>query len=235
MNDFEIPNERNLPPGQLERRRSHLVRELKLRRRRRRFVLSLVPAVAILLIAATGFTAYVLRTEPSHFESIGCYDRADLSANVSIVNPDPRGPLALCRELWEQGAVGSPVPDRLAACVLTTGPVGVFPSSDAQTCERMGLADLSEEGEAESKRFVRLRDAIFARIGEPPSGSSRGSSLCVGEKRARALVRRELDEHGYADWKIVTAGDGFTPDRPCAEPSFDGGSKSVILLAGARN
>jgi hypothetical protein len=130
--------------------------------------------------------------------------------------------------------VGEPVPAHLAACVLSTGPVGVFPSEGAETCEQMGLADLSAEGEAESRRFVRMRDAVYARLGSPASGSSRRSGPCVGEERARAIVLEELASHGYEGWSVETAGEGFTADRPCAEVSFDGGSRIAILLAGAR-
>jgi hypothetical protein len=235
MSDFELPPERDLPRGRIERRASHLVRELTASRRRRRLVLSVVPALAVLLVGATGFTAYtLLRTEPTHFESIGCYDRADLAANVAVVDAQGRGPLAVCRGVWRQGALGRPVPERLAACVLETGPIGVFPSTDDRTCERLGLADLSAAALRESTRFVRLRDAIFAQIGVPPSGSSRGSSRCVGAERARAIVREELDAHGYSDWKVEIAGEAFTSERPCAVVSFDGGNKTVLLLAGAR-
>ena len=234
MNDFQIPTERDLPRAQLERRASHLIRELARSTRRRRLVLSLVPAVAVLLTAATGFTAYtLLRTEPSHFESIGCYDRASLDANVAVVSSDGSGPIAQCRRLWVKGDIGSPVPARLAACVLQTGPIGVFPSSGPQTCERLGLADVSAAALGESKRFARLQDAIVARIGVPPSGSTRGTG-CVGEERAHAIVRHELVVHGYADWKVVTAGGEFTAERPCAEVSFDTGAKTVYLVPGLR-
>jgi hypothetical protein len=233
MNEFEIPPERDFPSGEHERRAKHLVRELTTTRRRRRLVLSLVPAVAILLTAATGFTAYtLLRTEPTHLESIGCYDRASIGGNVTVVSPDGRSPVAQCRDLWQQGVVGEPVPAQLAACVLSTGPVGVFPSEGDQTCERMGLADLSAKGEAESRRFVRMRDAIYARLGSPASGSSRRSGPCVGEEHAGAIVREELAAHGYEGWDVKTVGEGFTTDRPCAEVSFDGGSKTALLLAG---
>ena len=236
MDDFKLPRERDFPPGQQERRARHLMRELSATRRRRRLVLTLVPAVVVLLTAATGFTAYtLLRAEPSHFESIGCYDRADVSGNVTIVSPDGRGPIAQCRALWREGVVGSPEPAQLAACVLSTGPVGVFPSTGHQTCEQMGLADLSVRGEAASRRFVVLRDAIYARIGIPGSGSSRRSGPCVGEQRARSVVRTELDAHGYEDWQIETGGESFSAERPCAQASFDGSSKTVVLIAGTRN
>jgi hypothetical protein len=235
VSEFEIPEERDFPPGRQERRARHLVRELSATCRRRRLVLTLVPAVIVLLTAATGFTAYtLLRTEPSHFESIGCYDRADVDANVTVISPDGRGPVAQCRELWEQGTMARPVPQRLVPCVLATGPIGVFPSAGDRTCERMGLADLSSKGQAESKRFVRMRNAVYAEIGTPASGRSRGSSHCIGEARARSIIRRVLDAHGYSDWTVATTGEGFSRERPCAEASFDGGSKTALLWPGSR-
>lgn len=231
MSDHQIPVDRNFPRGQLERRARHLVRELSATRRRRRLLLTLVPAVVILLTAATGFTAYSLfRTEPTHFESIGCYGRADLEADVTVVSPDGTSALEQCRRLWEEGSMGRPVPQHLAACVLDTGPIAVFPSIGARTCEQMGLADLSARGRAESRRFVEMRDAVYAEIGTPGSGSSRGSPTCVGEAQARETVRRLLDRHGYADWKIGTAGGEFSSRQPCADVSFDGGSKTALLL-----
>ena len=231
MSDHQIPDERDFPRGQMERRARHLVRELSASRRRRRLLLTLVPAVVILLTAATGFTAYsLLRTEPTHFESIGCYERPNLSANVAVISPDGTGAVEQCRKLWEEGSMGNPVPQQLAACVLDTGPIAVFPSIDARTCERIGLADLSARGRAESMRFVQMRDAVYAEIGTPASGSSRGSSKCVAEAQARETVRRLLDRHGYRDWRIVTAGGEFSAQRPCADVSFDGGSKTALLL-----
>jgi hypothetical protein len=238
VSDLDIPAERDFPHGRQEQRARQLVRELSAARRRRRLALTLVPAVIVLLTAATGFTAYTfLREDPSHFESIGCFDRADLGANVSVVSPDGRSAVEQCRDLWQEGAVavGQPVPAKLAACVLNTGPVGVFPSMDDQTCERLGLADLSVAGEVEGRRFVRMRNAIYARIGTPASGSSRGSSHCVGEERAHVIVRRVLDAHGYSDWTVRTVGEAFSRDRPCADVSFDGGGKEALVTSFGRN
>ena len=130
--------------------------------------------------------------------------------------------------------MSGPAPQQLAACVLETGPVAVFPSTDGRTCERMGLADLSARGRAESERFVQMRDAVYAEIGTPGSGSSRGSSHCVGEAKAREAVRRLLDRHGYADWRIITGGWKFSAQRPCADVSFDGGSKTALLHSTGR-
>jgi hypothetical protein len=233
--------ERDLPAGRLQRRREHLVSELRTwdqttRRRRRRLALVLVPAFVAILVV-TGFTTYALTREPTHLESVGCYDSASLDASVAVVSADGRDPTAICNEIWQRGVLpGVPVPTKLAACVLETGAIGVFPSSDAGTCEKLGLADLPTSYAAEGKRFAALRDAIVAQVGEPASGSSRGGPECVGVEQARAIVRSELDVHGYGDWTVEVAGGAFTPARPCADVSFDAAGKQVFLLpAGPRS
>lgn len=230
---LRLPARRDFPEGMLERQKQYLLNELALlsgrKRRRRRLVLVLVPAV-IVLLAATAFTTYALTREPTHLESIGCYDRADLRANTAIVNADGRDPVAICTELWHQGAFGKgSAPAQLEACVLTTGAIGVFPSTGGKTCGRLGLAPLPASYASEAKRFAELREAIVAELGEPGSGSSRRGPQCVHESAARALVRRELNAHGYSDWQIQTAGGHFSAERPCAEPSFDTGGKVVLL------
>jgi hypothetical protein len=232
-----LPPERDLPPGRLQRRKEHLVSEVSVwdraaRRRRRRVALILVPAV-IVLLGLTGFTTYALTREPTHLESVGCFETAALDGNIAIVNADGRDPTAICGELWREGAMGGgPAPESLAACVLDTGVIGVFPSSGEDACKQLGLADLPPTYAAEGRRFAKLRDAIVDYLGEPASGSSLGDRRlkCVGEEEARALVRRELDAHGYDDWGIEVSGDGFTAERPCAEASFDGDRKTVVLI-----
>lgn len=233
--ELNIP-ERDLPPGRLQLRKEQLVSELstfdrKTRRRRRRFALVVVPA-AIAILAATGFTTYALTREPTHLESVGCYDRASLEANVAVVNADGRDPTAICNEIWQRGDLpGVPVPTKLAACVLESGAIGVFPSSDASTCEKLGLADLPASYAQEGKRFAALRDAIVAKVGEPASGSTRGGPQCVGEDEARAVVRQELDSHGYQDWTVKVAGGEFSAATPCADVSFDGGAVLLVPVS----
>lgn len=228
-----LPEARDLPPGRLDRRARHLVAELTRaeapRRRRRRLVLVLAPA-ALALVAATGFTTYSLLREPTHLMSIGCYETASESANVAIVDSEGRSPVETCAELWRAGDIGAPVPRALAACVLGTGAIGVFPGSREGTCAGLGLADLEASTLAELERFSALRRAILAELGEPATGSSVGSSKCLGEHDARAATRRALDEHGYGEWTIDVAGDGFTAERPCAEAAFDHGHRAVTLI-----
>ena len=150
-------------------------------------------------------------------ETVGCFERASLSANVTVVSAS-RDPAAICSEILQAGDLpGAPVPDELASCVLDTGAIGVFPSSGPETCEQLGLADLPASYAVEGKRFAALRDAIVAQLGEPASGSTRGGPQCVGEDEARAIVRRELDAHGYADWDVKVVGEPFSAERPCAD------------------
>jgi hypothetical protein len=229
-----VPAERDLPPGRLQRRKEHLVSELRawdgaVRHRRRRLLLVLVPAAAVVL-AVTGFTTYALTREPTHLESVGCFETAELDGNVAVVSADGRPPTAICAEVWQQGAMGGrAVPDNLAACVLDTGAIGVFPSSGASTCEQLGLADLPATYAAERKRFAELREAIVAQIGEPPTDTSPNTLKCVSEAEARALIRRELDAHGYGEWGIEVPGDG-TADGACLQVAFDGEHRVVLLV-----
>jgi hypothetical protein len=233
-----IPVERELPRRSL--RRAHLVGELanwtsNARRRKRHRVLVLVPAV-LAFLAVTGFTTYALTREPTHLESIACYDRASLDADVAVVGSDERHPLDICGEVWRTGAFGqegeSPL---LAACVLQTGAIGVFPKSGGVTCAELGLADLPPSFPDAAARFAGLQAAIFAKVGEPASGSSRGGPECLGADDAHMIVRRELIVRGYADWEIQLAGGEFSAAQPCTDVSFDAAGKTVLLTpAGPR-
>lgn len=233
MDELRPPAGRSLPRGQLERRRNHLVSELRLnaergRRRRRRVTLIAVPA-ALLALAATGFTTYALTREATKLESIGCFDRATLEANTTIVGADGRHPVEICREIWASGGMGrSEPPSTLAACVLESGAVGVFPGGRG-TCAGLGLADLPASYARDARRFSALRDALVARLGEEGTGMSLPKGPCIGERDARAIVREELDARGFDDWSIeVTA--SFSEARPCASLAFDGAEEVVYLI-----
>jgi hypothetical protein len=232
---LQIPERRELPAAWIAQHREFLLEEVRRPRgkRRRRLLIALVPAVVVLL-GATAFTTYSLTREPKHLESIGCYDRASLAANVAVVGADGRDPVAVCKQVWLQGALGSRVPERLEACVTSTGAIGVFPSSRGDTCGSIGLAPLPASYATEAARFAGLRDAIVGRLGEPASGSTKRGPQCVDKAPAIAFVRRELDARGYGDWQIKIGGGEFSPRRPCAEPSFDTGAKAVYLIPATR-
>ena len=233
--DTRIPARRDLASGRLQLRREHLVSEVTIwereaQRRRRRLALVLVPAV-LAVLAVTGFTTYALTREPTHLESVGCFETADLDGNIALVNADGRAPTAICAELWRQGDMGpGPAPESLAACVLETGAVGVFPSSGNDTCEQLGLANVPPTYAAKAERFAALRDAIAAALGAS-YGSTERDPKCLREEEARVLVRRELTARGYEDWSIEVIGSGFTAS-PCAAVGlgFDGERNVVFLV-----
>jgi hypothetical protein len=236
MNRLQIPERQEPTAAWIERRRDHLLAELGRQpareRRRRRFVLVLVPAI-IVLLGATAFTTFSLTREARHLESVGCYDRADLAANAAIVSANSRSPIAICGEVWQQGALGKPIPPRLEACVLGSGAIAVFPGP-AGTCGRLGLAPLPASYAAAARRFGALRDEIVAKLGTPASGAARRGPQCVGEAQAVAFVHKALSRHGYRGWKVRIAGGHFSSARPCAEPSFDTGAKTVYLIPARR-
>jgi hypothetical protein len=233
--ETRIPAQRDLPPGRLQARKEHLVSEVTMweraaQRRRRRLGLVLLPVV-LAVLAVTGFTTYALTREPTHLESVGCFETAELDGSIAIVNADGRNPTAICAELWRQGDMGhGPAPEKLAACVLETGAVGVFPSSGKDTCEQLGLTDLPPTYAAEAERFAALRDAIAAELGASYGGTERDPK-CLREEESRALVRHELAARGYENWSIEVIGDGFTAG-PCAAVGlgFDGERKVVFLV-----
>jgi hypothetical protein len=225
--DLHVPAPRDLPPGRAQARKEHLVAEVARslgaaqRRQRRRVVVGvLVPAVALLL-AGVGVSAYLLTRPATQLDGIGCYRSASLEADTAVVSADGRNPVSACADVW-RSAFGTPPPS-LRACVLESGAVGVFPGANAETCRRLGLAELASGYEAEARRFAKLRDALVTRFG----------AACVGEGEARRIVRDQLADRGFDDWKIEEgagiAGEGFSADRPCAGLAFDG-ERQVIML-----
>jgi hypothetical protein len=190
------------------------------RRRRRRLLGSLVPAV-VLLLGATGIGTYILTREATHLESIGCYATADLGADTTIVSADGRDPVAVCAELWQDGAVGSgQVPTELAACVLPGGAAGVFPAAGPDTCNSLGLAKLAEGFAVDAGRVADLSGAVTARL----------AIDCLGEAEARGIAQRELAARGFAGWRVEVAGDGHSSARPCTQFGTDASDRLALLI-----
>lgn len=226
--DLVVPARRDLPPGRLQARKEHLVSEIALsvrsaqRRRRRRLVVgALVPAVALLL-AGVGVAGYLLTRPATQVEGIGCYRSASLEADTAVISGDGRSPAAACADVW-RSEFGTEPPS-LHACVLESGAVGVFPGANGETCRRLGLAELDGGYEVEARRFAKLRDALVARF----------EGACLSEAEARRIVREELSDRGFDDWKIEEGagirGEGFSADRPCAGLALDGERKVVTLV-----
>jgi hypothetical protein len=221
-----------------------------LRRRRLRL---LVPA--LVLTGAAGAVGYALvNNGVSSPQTVACYQSADLHARTQVVVGDARGPAANCADLWTNGAFGPPSVPPLVVCALPSGMAGVFPDADGtDVCARLGLAPVPAPGPAptpvpvpgsapsspavpgsaptstptpadENARFLAFRDAVLPQFLD---------AACVDPATAQAVVRRELDRAGLADWAIRTGqgvGDGFSADRPCATLAFRPTERAVLLV-----
>ena len=189
---------------------------------RRRFVAAVAVVVASAL--SVGFTVHALSADVTQPTGVGCYASADLGADTAVVSADGRSPVAVCEELWQRGDVGSwPVP-ALAACVLPSGAVGVFPGGRA-TCATLDLAPLDEAAYlAGAGDFIALRTALVDRF---------LASGCLDRPGATRVVEDELSAQGLGSWRIVTP-TGFTTDRPCASLALEPAARTVLLVPAPR-
>ena len=185
---------------------------------RRRFVAAVAVVVASAL--SVGFTVHALTADATEATGVGCYASGGLGANAAVVRADGRSPVTVCEEVWRRGDVGSgPVP-ALAACVLPSGAVGVFPGG-RDTCASTALEPLDEAAYlAGTGDFTALGTALVDRF---------LASGCLDRPGATRVVEEELGGHGLAGWKIVSP-TRFTTDRPCASLAFEPAARTVLLV-----
>lgn len=193
-----------------ERRGFRWLRTLGRARRRRIY---LVPVVAVVALGA-GTLAWALTRGPTQHLSVGCYAAIGLDARAAVVAANDASPVETCREVWPE-AFGKPPPP-LQACVLPSGAVGVFPSPEGDSCQRLNLAPAPSEPASPVVELQNtLVDAFLAR--------------CVSESQARRIVLAELRHLRLEDWRIVTSG-RFDSARPCTSLAFDEKRSQVLLV-----
>jgi hypothetical protein len=139
-----------LPDEEIVRsRRDALVDELRrgargVRPARTARRLALVLA-ALLTVAGGAAAAGVFSADDVKVQAgVGCYQRAALQADITIVGP-VADPVAVCAALWREGVVdGRPVAEAppLVACTGKDQPVRVLPGDGADTCSGLGLVPL---------------------------------------------------------------------------------------------
>jgi hypothetical protein len=192
--------------------------------------------------------------------TVVCHIRADLAASAVAALPTGADPVGSCLAEWRSGTFGSPSSPELAACVLPTGAIGVFPGPPS-TCTRLGLAAVpaarpvaaSGGGEAIPANdraggtvldAAELRTALSAAL--PPTA-------CVTPTAAGPLVAGVLEERGLTGWRVVEApADGGAtpasaqaraaaaapaapdPGRACTSVAVDLEQRSVLLVPVAR-
>lgn len=182
--------------------------------RRRRVYL--IPIVTVAVLAAATL-AWALSRGPTQHLSTGCYAAIDLHGRAAVVPATKASPVETCEKLWLDGAFGKPPPP-LEACVLPSGAVGVFPSPEGDSCERLNLAPVPAGSEPPSD-LVELQDTLVDTF----------LDRCLTEPAARRIVQDELRRLSLEDWRVVTSG-RFTSARPCASLAFDEKQSEVKLV-----
>lgn len=180
----------------------------------------LVPIVAAAAVLSMGFTVYALTRDVTEPSGIGCYAAADTGAKTVVVGADGRSPAAVCEAVWMGGAFGPGEMPPLAACVLSTGAVGVFPGGP-ETCAGLDLSPLdgaSYPGEVGD--FIAFRTALVDRF---------RAAGCLNEQAATGAVREEFTTRGLSDWTVATES-RFSAARPCASLAFEPEAKRVSLV-----
>lgn len=196
-----------------EGERFRRTRSLWRTRRRRVYLVPIVAAAA--LAAAT--LAWALTRGPTQHLDIACYATIDLHGRAAVVPATEASPIETCEKLWLTGVFGKPPPP-LEACVLPSGAVGVFPSPEENSCERLNLAP-APAGSEPPPSSVELQNTLVDKF----------LDRCLTEPAARRNIQGELTRLGLQHWRVVTNG-RFTPARPCASLAFDENQKQVILV-----
>jgi hypothetical protein len=171
-------------------------------------------------LAAVGWTAFTLRSEPSKPLTVGCYAAADLDSRTEVVVAEGKSPAEACRDLWRRGVFGAVAVPDLAECVLASGSVGVFPASGGDTCADVQAARLRPESSAGTPDVVALRQALVETF---------RAQGCLPAAPAREIVGRHLAERGFDGWTVEVTGT-FGPERPCASLAFDVPASRILII-----
>lgn len=181
-------------------------------------------ALGLVAVGAAGWTLAGPRGEPSKPLTVGCYAAADLGGRVEVAVQDGRRPEDICADLWRKGVLGEGVVPPLAACVLASGTVGVFPGTGPAVCVAVQGTPARQPAVTGEPDPVALRLALVEAL---------RAEGCVGVERAVDLVRRALDDGGFRGWTVEVAGTAG-PDRPCATLGFDVPAARVVVVPGPR-
>jgi hypothetical protein len=178
---------------------------------------------AALLAGAAGYGIFHTVSQPL---VVACYSQPSLSASRALVSAGDHDSIAACGVLWRAGGEFNPeghaqIPP-LAACVLDTEAIGVFPDTlGSGTCSALGLIPASGSGTGGEENLVILevQEALADQL----------LSRCVGREDAVAIVEQELTSHGLNSWRVA-ADAPFTEQEPCASVAFDVPRQTISLV-----
>lgn len=192
-----------------------------LRRSRRRRVATGI-GVAVALTAGTAVAASVILREQPTAPQAGtvCRAKADLVADAIVVDPG-RNPIALCQNLWDDGAfeeygVDAP-PEELVACISDSGTVDVFPGTGG-LCVELGLALADTDVNPESQKLVALQQRLVDEI---------NTVDCATADQAAVSARQILDDLKLTEWAVQVNPDAAGAD--CAKAGIGPDNHHVYI------
>ncbi len=187
---------------------------------RRRWRAVLVVAAVTAAVAGSAAASYIVSRQPSRPDTIVCYAAASLRGDAIQAHAAPDDAVTTCLQEWRSGSFAGfgPVPAGLAACVLPSGVIGVFPG-DPSVCDRLQIARLATESDGLTTNVPQIVDQL----------TSLTSRVCLDASAARQELQRLLDTLGASEWRIVGP-TAFPPSRPCASLAFDPPTKTITLV-----
>ena len=187
-------------------------RPVRRRLPRRRFG---VLALAVLLLGATGVTVARIASDGEMLAigSVGCYENADLSGDIAVLNTDGRSPVAVCTDAWS--AANGPVPPMLA-CVH--GGVAVIPARGIKSCADAGLEELPRGYKPAQRKVARLARDV---------AKLEAAADCIPPRVLASSAQALLARTGWKGWRTVLRPGG----GPCGHILMRGGSPDLTVTS----
>jgi len=187
------------------------------RPRHRTIVVMIVLAVTFAGLALGGFV-WLRHAGGRERAQAVCFEADDVRAHTQLVvsNGDA---IDACAALWRAGRFGSQLPSHLAACVLKTGGIAVFPGEAGTTCVRLGLAVANDEAHsAIAQMTADLTHAVTLR--------------CYDASASEALARSALQAHHLEGWNVVIGRDPpFSATNPCGSVAVREVARTILIVA----
>lgn len=196
-------------------------RQIPRARRRKAYLLALIPVAAA---AAAG--AWALTHGATKHLTIGCYANLSLESRTVVVPANGSSSVQRCRDVWRRGDFGSPSSPRLQACVLPSGAVGVFPSPNGGACQQLKLAPAAAGAPTTTSAPQRRGSATTLRDALVPKFLARP---CMDRREAVSTINEELRKQRLNDW-AVRISTPFSPARPCASLGFEEEQRLVVIV-----
>jgi hypothetical protein len=171
--------------------------------------------------SASGAAAWIATRSPTVTTTVGCYSEVSLHPKATVVVAAGSGTaVQACRSVWATGSFarpGAPVPP-LAACVLPTGYVGVFPATGGDPCATLGLPVASGASPDDTKALA-VQDYL----------SDQFTRRCVPPSEGVDLARAELERVGLHGWTVRAAAPR-DPTDTCSSVAVDQATKTITVV-----